>query len=72
MFFKILIAEVVEHYIWSYIQDLVRGVSRGNYITAKHTLLANVLHSPTGQEIPVDSISTFENCGNYNCSGRTY
>ena len=44
---------IVENYIWSYSQDLVHGVSRGKYFTAKYTLLFNV-------------ISTFGKCGNYN------
>ena len=59
-------SQLVEDYVWSFSQDLVHGVSRGKFLTAKHTLLANVLHSLTGQKIPIDLLSKVGNCHNYN------
>ena len=44
---------------------VVHGLSQGKYLTAKHTLFPDVLHSLASQKIPTDFISTFGNCGNY-------
>ena len=73
MFFKYVLHDshhcesaIVEDFVWSYSQDLVHGVSRGNFVTLKHGLLANCLHSLTGQKIPIDILSTLGNCSRYN------
>lgn len=61
-------SNIVENYIWTYSQDLVLGVIRGKYLTGKHILLANLLHSFTGQKISIDLISTFGNTFGRTCS----
>ena len=57
---------IVEDFAWSFSQDLVHGVSRGNFVTLKHALVANCLHSLTGQKIPIDILSSLGNCSRYN------
>ena len=50
-------SDKVQDYVWSYSQDMVHGVSRGRFLTAKHTLLGNALHSMTGKKKPIQILS---------------
>ena len=46
-------SDKVQDYVWSYSQDMVHGVSRGRFLTAK----GNALHSMTGQKKPIQILS---------------
>ena len=51
-------------------QDLVHTVSKRKFMTLKHTLLGNALHSLTGQRLPVDILARFGNSCNYDLVQR--
>ena len=59
-------SQMVQDLVWSFSQDLVHGVSRGKFLTAKHTLMANVMHGLTGQKVPILLMSKVGNCQSYN------
>eukprot|EP00794_Sanderia_malayensis_P014842 gene14842-biopygen11931 len=50
----------------SYSADLVHGVTKGKFITAKHFLLGLGLHNTTGQKKPIQIANHFGHCINYN------
>ena len=55
----------VQQYIWSISQDLVHAVSRGKFLTEKHTLLGNSLHTMTGQKLPIEILAKLGNSCSY-------
>ena len=57
--------ESVERFVNSLSQDVVHCVSRGKFLTAKHTLLANTLLTMTGQKAIVEIVSRYGSCGSY-------
>ena len=58
-------SDKVQDYVWSYSQDMVHGVARGRFLTAKHTLLGNALHSMTGQKNPIQMLSKLADSCSY-------
>ena len=57
--------EEVKRYASSFAQDMVHAVSRGKFMTAKHTLIGTALHSLTGQKSPIKVLDRYGNPCNY-------
>ena len=53
------------NHIWSFSQDFLHSVSNGTFLTAKHVLIASMLHTMTGQKIPIQLLSLAGNCASY-------
>ena len=49
----------------SFSEDLIHGVTRGKFLTAKHALVGTVVHNMTGQKIPVNILSNLGNSASY-------
>ena len=71
-FFRVMLQDThhsvgvnVDRLISSYSQDVVHAISKGKFLTSKHTLLSNTLHTITGQEAIVDIVHKFGGCGSY-------
>lgn len=56
----------VNRLIESYSSDLIFGVTRGKFVTAKHFLLGLGLHNLTGQKKPIEVLSHLGHCIDYN------
>lgn len=57
--------EEVKRYVSSFSQDLLHAISKGKFMTAKHTLIGTALHSITGQKLPIQILSKYGNSCNY-------
>ena len=57
--------ENVQRYVESFAHDLVHAVSRGHFLTEKHTLLCMGLHSLTGLKKPIEILGRFGHSCNY-------
>lgn len=57
--------EDVCRYAYSFSQDLLHAVSKGNFLTEKHVLLGTGLHSMTGQKAPIRLLGKFGHSCNY-------
>lgn len=73
-FFKVLLSAADTHHTISetanrlsdsFSQDIVHGISRGNFITLKHAAIGLGLHSLTGQKLPLTVLSRLGHCINY-------
>ena len=49
----------------SFSEDLIYGVTRGKFLTAKHALVGVVLHNMTGQKVPVNILFRLGNSCSY-------
>ena len=54
-----------QRYVDSISQDLVHAVSKGNFLTEKHVLLATGLHSITGLKVPIKILARLGHCCSY-------
>ena len=59
-------SEQSRNFTLSFVQDLVHAVSRGKFITTKHVLLGNGIHSITGLKKPIQILSKFGHSCSYN------
>ena len=59
-------SEQSRNFTLSFAQDLVHAVSRGKFLTTKHVLLGNGIHSITGLEKPIQILSKFGHSCSYN------
>eukprot|EP00112_Aurelia_sp_Birch-Aquarium-sp1_P007111 Seg1776.3 transcript_id=Seg1776.3/GoldUCD/mRNA.D3Y31 product="hypothetical protein" protein_id=Seg1776.3/GoldUCD/D3Y31 len=57
--------EEVKRYVSSFAQDIVHAVSRGKFMTAKHTLIGTALHNLSGQKLPIKVLARYGNSCNY-------
>ena len=58
--------EEVQAYVKSFSQDIVHGISKGDFLTSKHVLLGCGLHSITGMKMSISILSHF----GHSCSYR--
>ena len=57
--------EDLRRYVSSFAQDLLHAISKGKFMTAKHTLLGTALHSLTGQKLLIKILSKYGNSRSY-------
>eukprot|EP00794_Sanderia_malayensis_P011485 gene11485-12682_t len=55
----------IKRYVSSFAQDLLHAISKGKFMTAKHTLIAAALYSLTGQKLPIKILSKYGNSCSY-------
>ena len=60
-----LTSETINRHVSSFAQDLVHSISKGSFLTLKHTCLGLGLHSMTGLKIPIVILSRLGNCITY-------
>ena len=58
-------SETINRHVSSFAQDLVHSISRGTFLTLKHTCVGLGLHSMTGMKIPIVILSRLDNSISY-------